>query len=126
MSSFANQILQKQLSSFQGVNNFQQIEIITENNQYVLFKRVLKGDWGTNPISQPIFFEIPLHSAQIPFPFLICDFFPHSQWPNPGPSGFNPIFPGQKQANPFPILPLQELLYNQQCVFLPYILNFKI
>ena len=27
-------------------------------------------------------------------------FFSHSQWPNPSPSDLNPIFPGQKQANP--------------------------
>ena len=34
----------------------------------------------------------------IPFPFLT--FLSHSQWPNPSLSDLNPIFPGQKQANP--------------------------
>jgi len=29
-----------------------------------------------------------------------CHFFSHSQRPNPSPSDLNPIFPGQKQANP--------------------------
>ena len=52
------------------------------------------------------FFQIPFRNSQNPFPFLIFNIFPNSQWPNLSPSmhGLNPIFPGQN----LPILNLRH------------------
>ena len=58
---------------------------------------------GTNPISQFIFFPNPTSQFSNPIPI-----FSHSQWPNPSPSGLNPIFPEQNLPIPIPILPLQD------------------
>ena len=90
------------------------------DNPAVLFQIVLRGSWRGIPIPFPssIFFQIPLRNSQILFPFLIFNIFSHSQWPNPSPSGLNPIFPGQNLLIPIPILPLQDHLlsysYSQQ------------
>ena len=62
------------------------------------FERVLKG--VPIPFPSPIFLKVSLCSAQFPFPFLIFDSFSHSQWPNPIPSGLNPIFLVQNLTNP--------------------------
>ena len=49
------------------------------------------------------------------YPVPIFEIFPHSQWPNPSSSDLNPIFPGQKQANPSsPVYPFRALDINCQ------------
>ena len=79
---------------------------------------------GINPISQLIFFSKSHFAILIsPFLFFISNIFSHSYWPNPIPSGLNPIFLGEKPANPNTHFTPSGPSNNWNYIFLKYLIN---
>ena len=71
----------------------------------------IRESWRGIPISFPssFFFQIPLCSSEIPFPFLIFN----SQWPNPSPSvAWTPFTQCKTCLQGLPIS-LQQYLFNR-------------